>query len=1650
MKLKTFSVLFLLFVFIVNASNLYARTIHVETAGTLPDLIPESEKYSIEELTITGELNGTDFRLLRDMAGNNYLGEETEGKLTILDISSAKIVPGGEKYVDTYHLFGWSGNFSFSLDNADELPRSVFHGCKLVSISLPTSLKSIDYYAFYGCNLTSITIPTTVMSIKNAFSGCSNLTAIKVENGNTVYDSRNDCNAIIKTATNTLITGCKNTTIPNTVTSIGGSAFEKCSGLTSITIPNTVKHIGNSAFRDCDALTFINIPDGVTSIGNSVFSGCSSLTSIVIPNTVTSIEGSAFSDCSSLTSITIPDAVTSIGEYAFHGCSNLTSFTIPEGVTNIKESTFWGCSGLTSITIPDGVTSIGGYAFNGCSGLITFTIPDAVTSIGKRAFSGCSGLTSITIPKTMTTIEEATFEGCSGLTSFTIPDAVTSIGNSAFSGCSGLTSITIPKTVMNIGGYAFYNCKSLTSIEVPNTVTSIQNKVFEGCSSLTSITIPNTITSIGNSAFQLCKSLTSITIPNTVTSIGDHAFYYCSSLTSISIPNTLTSIEDGTFQMCISLTTITIPKNVMSIGDGAFWGCGFISVISEIINPFEIKENVFSSDIYQNATLTIPDGTKAQYLSTNHWNKFTTIIDTETSTNRTVHVATAGTLTNIIPDSEKYFIEELTITGELNGTDFRLLRDMAGNDYLGNPTKGKLNKLDISGARIVEGGEKYIDTKKIRFSDGNSIGAGSLDIQTDIIGKFLFVGCSSLTNIILPNNTESISEYAFYCCRDLTAITIPNSVKSIGSCAFFECSGLTSLIIPKSVTSIYCGALSSSFYGCSGLAFIKVESGNNKYDSRDDCNAIIETATNTLITGCKNTIIPSSVMAIGDAAFGGCQDLTSIIIPNSVTTIYPYAFNECSSLTSITIPNSVTNICRVYGLYNAGPAFKGCTSLVSINVDSGNPNYDSRNDCNAIIDTSSNTLMVGCKKTIIPNSVTSIGSYAFSDCTELTAIDIPNSVMRIEDYAFQYCSGLTAIIIPNSVKILGKSAFSGCSNLISITLSNSINSIETATFKDCRNLPSIVIPDEVTTISFMAFDGCSNLSSVNIPNKVTTIISYAFCGCKFSSIIIPNSVKKIGDYAFYCSNLKEITSEIINPFEISDKVFYVKSDATLTVPKGTKSAYQSTKYWNEFTNIVESDKMPDPVIITAKDYTREYGEENPIFDYTASESIEGKPKITCSATKTSPVGTYPIKIEQGSITDENVSYVEGTLTITPAPLTIMAGNYTKQQGEDNPAFKPTYNGFKNGETEDVLTKKPTITCEATKDSEPGSYVIEISGAEAQNYDITYINGTLTVTDAIPVIITAKSYTREYGEKNPYFEYAVSGAVLEGEPVISCEADEKSPVGTYDIIISKGSVTNSNDTYINGTLTITEAPLTITAKSYTIKQGDDLPTFEALYDGFKNNETSNVLTAQPTFSCSATSTSVPGTYDIIVSDAMATNYDISYINGTLIVTPATYTLTYYVDGEVYKTVEYEYGETIIPEAEPTKEGYTFSGWSEIPATMPANDVTVTGTFTVNSYKLTYMIDDDVYKEVMYEYGATITPEPQPDGNYVSFEWIGLPETMPANDVTVYASYETGIINVLMPQGVKAIYAPNGKKLDKLQKGVNIILMIDGKRKKVMVK
>ncbi len=319
-------------------------------------------------------------------------------------------IPESVTRIGNYVFNGCSSLESIEIpEKVTSIGFNVFSGCSsLRSIEIPNSVTNIEDYAFSSCSgLSSIEIPEKVTSIGfNVFSGCSSLSSIKVTEGNTVYDSRENCNAIIETETNRLIVGCYNTKISESVTSIGSNAFSGCSSLGSIEIPESVTRIGNYVFNGCSSLESIEIPEKVTSIGFNVFSGCSSLRSIEIPNSVTNIEDYAFSSCSGLSSIEIPEKVTSIGFNVFSGCSSLSSIKVTEGNTVydsrencnaiIETGTNELIIGCYNTKIPESVTSIGRYAFSGCSNLSNIEIPERITSIGYWTFENCSSLTKIT------------------------------------------------------------------------------------------------------------------------------------------------------------------------------------------------------------------------------------------------------------------------------------------------------------------------------------------------------------------------------------------------------------------------------------------------------------------------------------------------------------------------------------------------------------------------------------------------------------------------------------------------------------------------------------------------------------------------------------------------------------------------------------------------------------------------------------------------------------------------------------------------------------------------------------------------------------------------------------------------------------------------------------------------------------------------------------------------------------------------------------------------------------------------------------------------------------------------------------------------------------------------------------------------------
>ena len=565
------------------------------------------------------------------------------------------------------------------------------------------------------------------------------------------------------------------------VTSIGSSAFEDCSGLTSVTIPNSVTSIGNYAFCNCSVLTSITIPSSVMSIGESAFSDCDGLTSVIIPNSVKSIESGTFSTCNGLASVTIPNSVTRISSYAFMDCTNLTSITIPNSVTSIGDWAFRRCSGLTSVTIPNSVTSIGSSAFEGCSGLkiivseiekpfklynVTFSddtynnaelIVPKGTKAAYQATEGWNKFAKITEAADANTFTEngiyyklksdGTLE-VTGLASWTtranIPSSltvngtkykVTSIGDNAFEGRSDITYLSIQYSMKSIGKNAFRDCGSSMTVNIANleawcnmelgnvysSPLSCARKVLLYDVETTSISIPETITSIGKYTFYQCKSLTSLYISGSVTSIGSSAFEDCTGLTSVTLSKGLTSIGGSSFEGCSGITSITIPSTVTSIALNAFKDCSSLNnITSEIQQPFAINDNVFST--YATATLKVPAGTKSAYQSTAGWSLFKNITDGQ---------------------AEK---------------DDVVIFELGGIYY------------------YVSGDEVEVTSGGFQNYSGNMV----IPSQVTYNGKTYSV--------------TYIDPGAFYDSHDLLSITFPNSLRSIGERTFWRCSSLTTII----------------------------------------------------------------------------------------------------------------------------------------------------------------------------------------------------------------------------------------------------------------------------------------------------------------------------------------------------------------------------------------------------------------------------------------------------------------------------------------------------------------------------------------------------------------------------------------------------------------------------------------------------------------------------------------------------------------------------------------------------------------------------------------------------------------------------------------------------------------------------------------
>ena len=640
------------------------------------------------------------------------------------------------------------------------------------------------------------------------------------------------------------------------------------------------------------------------------------------------------------------------------------------------------------------------------------------------------------------------------------------------------------------------------------------------------------------------------------------------------------------------------------------------------------------------------------------------------------------------------------------------------------------------------------------------------------IGSSAFYNCYDLNSVTIPNSVTSIGYNAFHGCSGLTSVTIPANVTSIGGNAFSGCSSLTSVTIPNSVTSIGSGAFS-------GTAWY-----NNQPDGIVYAGKVLYIYKGTMPDGTK-VKIKDGTLSIAESAFSGCSGLASVTIPNSVTSISGYAFYGCSGLTSVTIPASVTSI--------GGNVFYICSGLTSIIVEEGNTAYDSRDNCNAIIETASNTLIAGCKNTTIPNSVSSIGNGAFCGCSGLTSITIPNSVTLINFLAFSSCSGLTSVVIPNSV----------------------------------------------TTICPYAFSGCKSLTSISIGSGLTEICGHAF----------ENSSELLDVYC-YAENVPRIAGFNDGNDEDDEKyhLFSTLGNATLHVPAGSVEAYKASRYWNlnfkeivGFTGSLKLNKSKAAVekgktmtlkaTVTLPEKSVTWKSSNTkVATVTSTGKVKGvkagTATITCTSTVSGAKATC--KVTVGYVTlDKSETFVKKgkTLTLTPTvyPSSLTDKSVTWKSSDESIATVTS-----EGKVKGIKYGTATITCTSNATGLSTTCKVTVGLVKLDKSNATIEKGTtLTLKPTVyPSSLEDKSVKWTSSDKT-VATVSSSGKVKgikAGTATITCTSVATGLSATCKVTVINGTVTlNKTETFIEKgkttTLKATLTPTTLEDMSVTWTSSD---------------------------------------------------------------------------------------------------------------------------------------------------------------------------------------------------------------------------------------
>ena len=955
-------------------------------------------------------------------------------------------------------------------------------------------------------------------------------------------------------------------------------------------------------------------------------------------------------------------------------------------------------------------------------------------------------------------------------------------------------------------------------------------------------------------------------------------------------------IAESAFSNCTELTEVIMSNNIEYIGMNAFMGCTALTNVKLSENIDELYHGVFAY-CTSLKEIVIPDNVITLYGQFGNpggiWPSTfedCTSLETVTLGKRLLHTACYSNIRGMFSYEYNPF---------RGCTSFKkaIIRSEVVAEAITQALRESVEEITLENTVREFEDEAFTDFKGLKL----------LCVRAKSVGDEMFRGCSNLTDLILSEGLESIGACAFYGCSSLLKVDVPKSVKAIGDYAFSDCSSLARITVGDSIASMgsypfantrwYNNRPDGEIYIGKVLLAYRAMPANTTLRIKDGTVCIASFALSNQ-NNLDSLYIPNSVVSVGGGICCNCKSLRYVDLPDELKTISANSFYGCEKLSAVEWPGNLELI--------GGAAFSGCKSLNTLNL---------------------------------PNTVTAIGDNAFYGCESLKEVNLPKSLKEIGESAFSSCSMYEDVVIPSSVVSIGANAFSGGRyRAKKVTIPQSVEYIDETAFANASlvylNVDSDYLVEQIPSL-------CAPLSStpteIVFGDNVTTIVpSVVENDETLRSVTFGTNVKEIGDFAFCgCTSLNEViclTKEI--PTAGMDCFLNVTKDCKIYVTD--VEAYREA--WPEYAHMI----VDIVGLVEFEEQTFTYTGQTPELTYTSKVPVN----VVFEGLMTD-AGTYEAEgkalFALGSDTVEKA--VDCIYTITKAPLYVAAADTSRVYGEENPEFQISLYGFINDEDGTVLTSFPTAYSDASVESNVGEYTIYTVGGEAKNYEFVHHTAVLTVEKAEQAIIwELESDTVVAGTQLELNALATSGLQV--------------TYAQYDAFDE--TISELNGLYMDG------------GKCYLDCRELGVLHILAVQDGMM------------------------GDYE---------NYQMAYtIKRLVVVEPERYALTFLIDGEVYWTDSLAEGATITLPETPVKEGYTFSGWGEVPETMPAEDVTISGFFTINKYLVTFVIDDEVIASDSLEYGASIVAPVAPEKEGHTFNgWGEVAETVPAEDVTYYGSY-----------------------------------------------